>query len=198
MTAQIGEVLYLNGRKTWMVSCPPLPDERVVEVAAKRALSPDERDGCHLGSTANWRGYIGHWSVDDGRVYFLGLQGRYQLARPLFADWFSGQLVLHEGKRLKYVHMGFASTYERERYINVVAGLVTSEETITNNSVEEAEARREARWRAAQPEKWARSLALRQAEGTPPGKRSCTRCGMIVGSYRKTCPECGLEVGRLT
>lgn len=43
---------------------------------------------------------------------------------PVFADWFSGELRIPEGKQLKYVHGGYGSTYERDRLIQIERGRV--------------------------------------------------------------------------
>ena len=57
--------------------------------------------------------------VQDGRV---------------FATWFSGELRVPEGELLQYVHMGYGSVYERERFIQVKSGVVVSERRVDNRS----------------------------------------------------------------
>ena len=37
----------------------------------------------------------------------------YGRKAPIPATWFTGSIDLPDGKQLEYVHMGFASTYER-------------------------------------------------------------------------------------
>jgi hypothetical protein len=55
--------------------------------------------------------------VSDGRV---------------FASWFTGELRIPEGNLLRYVHMGFGSVHEQERFIRVEAGIIISERVIDN------------------------------------------------------------------
>jgi hypothetical protein len=50
----------------------------------------------------------------------------------VFASWYSGELRVPEGKLLQYVHMGYGSVYERERFIQVKAGVVVSERVVDN------------------------------------------------------------------
>lgn len=63
MTAQIHEILILNGKKTSMAFCPPLPrDQRVVEYKEDEI----EHDSM-IFSTACWRQYEGTWDIRDDR-----------------------------------------------------------------------------------------------------------------------------------
>ena len=131
MTAQVQEDLILNGKKTSMTFCPPLPenDPRIVEIPLEKIKG----DGIIL-STACWRQYIGTWEIKDGRFYLVGIKGKFKLAedKALFADWFSGTLIVPEGKILEYVHMGFDSVFERETHIKIENGVVVDTVVIDN------------------------------------------------------------------
>lgn len=61
--------------------------------------------------------------------------GRVQDAR-VFAAWFSGELRIPEGKLLRYVHMGYGSIYEQERFLQVKGGVVLSERVEDNRGKE--------------------------------------------------------------
>lgn len=132
MTAQFHETLILDGKKTSMAFCPPLPkDQRVVE------LKEDEMDQDSIVfSTACWRQYLGTWEIKDNKFYLVDITGRYRLAEPppLFADWFTGVLRIPQGKRLHYVHMGFGSVFESELHIKIDQGVVTKTVTIDNRN----------------------------------------------------------------
>jgi hypothetical protein len=134
MTAQIHEVLTIDGREASMAFCPPLPDahERIAE-AVDSVL--DGKDTI-LRSTACWRGYQGSWEIRESRFYLTGLRGRYRLegSEPLFADWFTGVLRVPVGKLLDYVHMGFGSVYEKELHIKVERGIVSKAQDIDNRA----------------------------------------------------------------
>ena len=91
-----------------------------------------------LLSTACWRGYQGFWEIQNGRFFLRGLRGKFELVgeEPLFADWFSGMLRIPDGELIEYIHMGFASVYEREIHIKIDQGVVVSSETIENRGKE--------------------------------------------------------------
>ena len=50
-----------------------------------------------LFSTACYRGYEARWEICERSLYLLSVEGRFTLEgpEPLFADWFSGRLVIH-------------------------------------------------------------------------------------------------------
>lgn len=124
MTAQFHEILILEGNKTSMACCPPLPenDPRITR-------SPETTI-----SSACWRGYIGTWEIKKGRLFLIGLSENYRLSdgASIFADWFSGEINVPEGDILDYVHGGFATVYEREQHITIERGCVVASSTVDN------------------------------------------------------------------
>lgn len=133
MTAQLHEILILNGEEISMAFCPLLPetDPRIVE------LTDDEIDKYSIiFSTACWRQYGGTWEIKDNKLYLVNLDGRFKLTgkTPIFADWFTGTLIVPQGEMLEYVHMGYGSVYEREVHIKVEKGIVTNSKTIENRN----------------------------------------------------------------
>jgi hypothetical protein len=135
MTAQIHEVLFIDGAQMPMAFCPPLPTmhPRILaddpETVARR--SPETRI---LFSTACWRGYRGTWKIEDDRLFLVKLEGRYRLdgSEPLVADWFTGVLRVPRGDQLSYVHMGFGTVFEMEIHIKIENGVVAASRTIDN------------------------------------------------------------------
>jgi hypothetical protein len=88
-------------------------------------------------STDLWRGYIGTWEIRDDRLYLLGVKGQYEDGTQLtleaifpgfpsrvFAHWFTGTLRVVQGELIRYVHSGYASTYEMDLLIDVEFGVV--------------------------------------------------------------------------
>lgn len=149
MTAQLGEILILDGEQIDMGFCPPLPDHprvkklsdrelAVLEQSSQRAATGSERRITRLGlilhSTACWRRYLGTWELRDGHLYLVALEGRYALTGdgPLAADWFTGVLRVQQGEMLHYVHMGFGSVFERELHIRIERGRETGRRVIDN------------------------------------------------------------------
>ncbi len=99
--------------------------------------------------TANWRGYLGTWKIEDGFLYLTALQ-EGSCARnppsiplsvvfknqqpPIKATWYTGEIRIPKGELLRYVHMGFASIYEKETRIHIRQGKVIQEEEIDNSN----------------------------------------------------------------
>ncbi|MBI5208676.1 MAG: hypothetical protein HY927_01725 [Elusimicrobia bacterium] len=127
MTAQQHEHLIYNGTRTSMACEPPLPKKHPRIVAL---------DHQAVMSSACWRGYIGTWEIKDGRFYLVAIEGKYSLAGkgPLFADWFTGTLRIPQGEMLEYVHMGYASVFEREIVVKIAKGLVAGTRTVDHKS----------------------------------------------------------------
>lgn len=136
MTAQFHENLILDGEKTSMAFCPPLPENhpRIIELSYEEAIK--EEVNSLVFSTACWRQYIGTWKIQDEKFYLVTLSGKYKLIgdEPIFADWFTGVLRIPKGKLLHYVHMGFGSVYEQEVHLKIEAGMVTASRTTDNRN----------------------------------------------------------------
>jgi hypothetical protein len=135
VTAQLHELLLLDGEWTSMAFVPPLPEghPRIAVASEERQkLAPPV-----IFSTACWRRYRGTWEVRDGRLSLLAIEGSFELtgAAPLFADWVSGVLRVPRGRVIKYVHMGFESVFEEELHIVVEAGLVKHTRIIDNRGL---------------------------------------------------------------
>ena len=141
MTAQIHERLILDGEETSMAFCPPLPDGH------PRIFAPDSDEiagGARdflLHSTACWRGYQGTWEIRDGRLYLVGLRGRFRIrgSEPILADWFSGVLRIPKGEIIQYVHMGFGSVHEQEVHVKIEKGVIVTRRVIDNRGKEHDE-----------------------------------------------------------
>ncbi len=108
-------------------------------------------------STALWRGYVATFEIVDQTLRVRDVQiqewdgtGKdYKtkwvsiLAKAFPAgtartlDWFTGFLILPDGKLQEYVHMGYASTYERYRLLFVRAGRVTADRVFTADEYRE-------------------------------------------------------------
>jgi hypothetical protein len=134
--------------KTYMMCSTPL--ETYFEEEHPR---PREFDAT---STACWRGYIGTWKIEGGRLCLLKLiRERWEIDEetgesrdweeeiplsllfgeekpPILAVWYSGVLRLPQGEQLRYVHMGFGSIYEKDLYITVKKGRVVREQVVDN------------------------------------------------------------------
>lgn len=140
MTAQIGEVLRYGGNTVRMCDTP------LSAYFARGGRRPEPDFDC-FGCTALWRGYVGTWEIANDHLYLVGLSGDLEdgsvanLATVfpdypdrVFAHWYSGTIRIPEGKLIEYVHMGFASRYERDVFLRFRSGVLISIETRTNGT----------------------------------------------------------------
>lgn len=115
--------------------------EPLSDYFSSRGVKPDFR----LTSTALWRGYIGTWEIVNDQLNLIGLEGVLSDGSSasvssffpnspgiVFARWFSGEIRIPQGARLKYVHMGYGSVYERDLILEVRNGVVIASGVINN------------------------------------------------------------------
>ena len=135
MTAQASETLFYKGEELRMCSTP-----------LDKFLVSGGRDIRFQDlSTACWRGYMGTWEIRDNRLYIIGIsayleQGREATLEDLFpgypdgafAHWFTGEVRCPMGKQLEYIHMGFASKFERDLFLEFKAGVLVNERMVEN------------------------------------------------------------------
>ncbi len=129
MTAQFHENLILDGEKSSMAYCPPLPPEGDHRVRLREGAGEDD-----WGCTACWRGYVATWETSDGSFYLNKFSSKYEIegGGPLFADWVSETIRIPQGEQLEYVHMGFGSLYEQDLMIRIERGVVVERRVIDN------------------------------------------------------------------
>lgn len=142
MTAQVSERLIFEGSEYSMCS-EPLGDFFGFGGRRPEFRSPH---------TACWRGYVGTWEVIDGRLYLTQLKGWLKngdeatletvfpgYGERVFAHWFTDTVRLPQGKQLKYVHMGYGSTYERDLLLRFSKGELI-ERSVRENGTGEPDA----------------------------------------------------------
>lgn len=133
MTAQAREILFYKGEEIWMAAEPLnqyLKNRKDVKFISR--------------STDCWRGYYGQWEIKDKTLYLIGLnayvEGYRQVdlsylfprQKQVIADWFSGKIRVPQGKMLDYVHMGYASLYERDLILEIKNGELVNEYVVEN------------------------------------------------------------------
>ncbi len=136
MTAQFSEILHHKGEQLSM-RVTPLSDYFVL-----MGISPDFQDL----STACWRCYVGEWEITLDRLYLIGIRATYKDGTDVtlgslfpgydsrvFAHWYSGVLSIPQGDLVEYVHMGFASVYERDLLISVEQGVIVDTQVRVND-----------------------------------------------------------------
>ena len=129
MTLQVPEELIYNGRKTFMISQPPMPKNhpRIIEDFSMGVHDRILTSACH-------RGYVGTWEIREGRLYLAASRGMYKIAdnEPVFADWFTGIIRIPRGRNLEYPNIVFGMLYEREIRITIEKGVVVTTQTVDN------------------------------------------------------------------
>jgi hypothetical protein len=134
MTAQQGERLFYKGEE-YIMATEPLE----YFLSKINIIRPGDFGMC----TSCWRGYIGTWEIDDHKLFLVGLEGCptkestdlnyvFPNQEKIFANWFSGCIRIPFGKMLEYIHMGYASTFEKDIILTLENGVVIHEEEIDN------------------------------------------------------------------
>ena len=135
-TSQIPDVLVMEGREHELHS---QPFGALLQSNPKlaEALSKYPRGSC----SASWLGFRATWEIAGESLYLTKLVSnpcsREHSVVPLNilpghsegrvpAKWFTGRLVVPQGKLVEYVHMGFESKYESYLVIDIENGAVTS------------------------------------------------------------------------
>ncbi len=140
MTAQIAEKLYYDGDEHSMTTNP------LGDYFYYAGIKPDFADTC----TALWRGYVGTWEIIENRLYLIDLRGTLndgseatlatffpEFPERVFAHWYTGTIRLPQGKLLKYVHMGYGSTYERDIMLSVEKGVIVDTAVRLNGTADD-------------------------------------------------------------
>lgn len=154
-TGQITERIVDNGVDKGMATC-------LLELDSVTFSELEGRIPKKLSSTALWRGYIGHWKIENDSLFLdsvmVGAQGggfvpaaiddiyaSRRTSSGYFADWVSDTLRVVSGDFVRYVHMGWKSDWENEEYVVVEGGLVKDRRVYHNrvaNPVAEGDARK--------------------------------------------------------
>jgi hypothetical protein len=142
MTAQAAEILHHKGKVL------QLTDEPLELYLTNSRWKPN----FEAMSTACWRGYIGEWEIDNDRLYLLAvhdptlsetadLSEIFPESRGrVFAHWVTGEYRCPMGKLLEYIHMGFASTHERDLFLNFKQGELVGERVVINGKSDDRDA----------------------------------------------------------
>lgn len=155
-TGQITERIVDNGVDKGMATC-------LLELDSVTFSELEKRIPKKLSSTALWRGYIGHWKIENDSLFLdsvmVGAQGGSRFVPAAlddiyasrrtpsgyFADWVSDTLRVVSGDIMRYVHMGWKSDWENEEYVVIEGGLVKGRIMYHNrvaNPVAEGDARK--------------------------------------------------------
>ena len=118
MTLQIAEKLTYNGQKYELHTEPLRP------YLYKHPIERPSR--ARTFSTACWRGYVGHWAIEDDKLYLVeldcfevphrnALDDLFPGQEQVFAEWFSG--TIHTVSDEKYMYLEFK--FDKGRLVEV-------------------------------------------------------------------------------
>ena len=137
-SAQVPDVIIIAGRNESLDTSPLAP-----YLSAHPKVIPKSDDP----ATDNLRGYVATWEILDGKLFLRRIDVAFRNpraslneesriiknvihkifpdSRDLVAGWYSGALIIPRGKLVKYVHMGYGSTYESYTIVTVDKGVVS-------------------------------------------------------------------------
>jgi hypothetical protein len=137
MTIQAGDILSYNGEKTTIATEPLKP-----------YLEKRSDVSFIFKSTALVRGYIGTWKIKKKKLYLVSLIGfiesnekvdleyLFPNKTEVFANWFSGDIRIPQGKLLEKINLGYESVFEKDLIFTFNEGILISE-TVKDNTKSE-------------------------------------------------------------
>ena len=131
-TAQVPDAIELNG------VVYPLLNEPLDSVLEQREWTPPADA---VESSANWRGYVAHWTIRNDILWLLDVTIEAQqpngeldtrsIIRELFDDtppipasWYDGTLIVPDGKLVSSFHAGYESSYDHYQVLVVEGGRI--------------------------------------------------------------------------
>ena len=133
-TAQVPDILIYEGDTLYIYSNPL---EQHPSIDNLRSNFFGNKQGC--SSTACWREYQAEWTIENNELWLTNVYSccfsednikadlqqlfpdKYERGK-IKADWVTAEIVSPQGKLLYYVHMGYASLYEKEVVYQIVFG----------------------------------------------------------------------------
>lgn len=130
MTAQRTDTIIIDNNEHKMYA---LPLEQYWELN-------NNKPGFMCWNTALQRGYYAKWLIKKQCLYLVDFYGEYDFfktykeyslqdlfpsSEKVFADWFTGDIIIPMGKEVDYFHGGWGATYEYSTTIKILNGIVT-------------------------------------------------------------------------
>ena len=105
---------------------------------------PDKRP--RFDMTSLWRGYVATFEIIENELWVTEIKKSNKASiikevldgkNKMKIDWFSGLLVIPQGKIIDYVHMGYSSTYEHYIVLEIRNGNFIKELKMDNRQFDE-------------------------------------------------------------
>lgn len=148
-TAQAPDILKIDD-KTYGIHTNPLEPYLLA--------NPARMPKAEVSSSGLWRGYIATWSLREDRLFLEDvrmptkaymkpngseseafksvLKALFGDSAPRVATWFTGHLIVPTGEIVKYVHMGYGSTYSSYMVVTVIKGEVRERRNLNQEEFE--------------------------------------------------------------
>lgn len=122
MTAQFPNNIHIDGKEYYLATNPLSS-----YLESKNITIEGYCTGC-------WDGYLSEWDIIDDKLYLvdvspcftdeegeriLTMDNLFPGQDKVFAEWYSGELLLKHGELLHYVHAGYESVYETHIRIKI-------------------------------------------------------------------------------
>ncbi len=152
MTCQMPERIEYEGQSLTMYS-EPLQDKlpRTARYGEHRD-APDVPYPFEVSCSARWRGYVGHWRIEDDRLYLVEIvaqtpTGEDASIRTLFpnadgavfANWYTGDLSIERGQIIGRVDGFHLNVYEESVTLKVKSGVVVRKRVRRNQVPKESD-----------------------------------------------------------
>jgi hypothetical protein len=135
MNSQLKEILVYQCRE-FAMDCDPLAQYFSQQKSPPRFFTTLK---------ANERGYLGTWTIKKNALYltaFIGmlenneeitLEDLFPDKQVVFADWFSGEIILNHGKLLALKTKNSPAIYEKDLHMEIVNGNVVNSRVVENS-----------------------------------------------------------------
>lgn len=134
MSSQVREILVYNNE-----------EYRMAEEPLRKYLAKlDNEMNLDYVFSNCWRGYAGKWEISHNKLYLTELasmtDGGYIFdmkvlfpgKKKVFAEWYSGEIRIPRGEMTNYIHMGYASVFEEDLFLELENGILINSWVIKN------------------------------------------------------------------
>ena len=139
MTSQTKEKLIFNGETVGIETLP---------LASYLSMLEDKPRFFFMGSNC-WRGYVGTWRLIEDKLYLVHLKGYahndnkeywavdmnflFPHQKQVFAEWFTGEIIITQGAGYSPDFLSAEPTYERELILMFEKGYFIGKRTVDNH-----------------------------------------------------------------
>ncbi len=145
MTCQVPEQIEYEGQLLTMYSEPLQDKLPPTATYGGRPDAPDVPYPFEVSCSALWRGYVGRWRIEDGRLYLVEIVARTPTGEDaslrtlfpntdgaVFANWYTGDLSIERGQIIGRVDGFYLNVYEESVTLKGKSGVVVGKQVRRN------------------------------------------------------------------